>query len=80
MNSVHWNTRSARAIAPLALCVALAAIPTMAGACDMKAVDNELTRLVQADRPAGVPGQPAHDPSPNEDQTAKPSEARQPSK
>lgn len=62
MNRSSLMTRSARLTGAVSLCVALAAAPVAAGACDMNAVDQQLARLVQA-TPQAVAANNAADPS-----------------
>lgn len=45
MNLDHSQMWLLRRIAPLAVGLGLAAMPALAGACDMKAVDDQLARL-----------------------------------
>ncbi len=66
---------SVRAIGPALLCLGLVAIPAVASACDMKAVDDELARMAAATPPApqvqaaaDPSGSAAADPSGSEQQ------------
>jgi len=77
---VDWHARSARMIAPILFCAALAAAPVVAEACDMAAVDHELARTAEASPLAAASNDAADpspntgaDPSPNTDEAAKPS-------
>jgi len=83
MNPIRWPAPSARMVAPAFLCLALAAIPAAAGACDMQAVNDELAREARAAPPAAQARADADpspnngaDPSPNDDQPAKTSGAQ----
>ena len=64
MNRNSLMTRSARLTGAVSVCVALAAAPIAAGACDMNAVDQQLARLAQA-TPQAVAANNAADPLPN---------------
>lgn len=66
MSSIDRHTQSVWLIGAASLCLALAAAPVVARACDMNAINQELAREEQA-APRAMAANTAADPSPNND-------------